>query len=144
MTLRVLLTLLLALVPALAWGQPLSPSQAPTVIAVTATSAANTQVTATLPAVAGHFHYITSLRLEHSCTAAVAGSAILSITTTNLPGALAFNDGDACAAGSDHTQLFTFVPPLKSSVVNTATTIVCPAYGATAVCQINVTYYTAP
>jgi hypothetical protein len=34
--------------------------------------------------------------------------------------------------------------PLKSSVVGTATTIVCPAAGAAVVCRITVLYFAAP
>lgn len=117
----------------------------PSTLAVTALSGANASVTATLPAVAGQFHYITSIRVTRTCTAALVGTAALAITTTNLPGSLAWTAGNACAVGStnnDVTQDLHF--PLKSSVVNTATTIVCPAAGAAVVCRMTVFYFPAP
>src|SRR5437016_1809994 len=50
---------------------------APATLAVTALSAANAAVTATLPAVAAQFHYITSIHITRTCTAALTGSAAL-------------------------------------------------------------------
>lgn len=137
--------LALLLVPSLVWGQSyVIPGASVSSLVISATSAANTAVTATLPALAGRFHYVTAIQMLHSCSAAVAGSAVLSITTTNLPGSLAFINGDACAIGSDHETTMYFNPPLKSSVINTNTTVVCPAFGATAICTLNVAYFTAP
>ena len=66
----------------------------PSTLAVTSLSAANTSTTATLPLVAGQFHYITALQVTRTCTAALTGSAALAITTTNLPGSLAFTAGN--------------------------------------------------
>lgn len=141
------LAALLALAPLPALGQNYAPGGSPFAsIPATALSAANTQVTLTLAAPgAGLFHYITGIEITHSCTAAVVGSAVLTITTTNIPGSLAFSNGDACAVGSDHVSYYgPFVPPIKSSVVNTATTIVCPAFGAAAFCRVTAYFYTAP
>jgi hypothetical protein len=117
----------------------------PSTLAVTALSAANTAVTATLPAVTGQFHYITAIRVTRTCTAALTGSAALAITTTNLPGSLAWTAGNACVVGTTNNDVaMDFHNPLKSSVVGTATTIVCPAAGAAVVCRIVATYFTAP
>ncbi len=114
-------------------------------LAITALSTANTQVTATLPAVAGQFHYITAINVTRTCTAALTGTAALAITTTNLPGTLAYTAGNACAVGSTNNDLALYPnTPLKSSVVNTATTVVCPAAGAAVVCRISVLYFAAP
>ena len=112
---------------------------------VTATGAANAAVTATLPAVAGEFHYITSIIIQRAGAAALAGTAALVITSTNLPGSPAWSVGNAMAAGGSSTDL-NFMPctPLKASASNTATTIVCPAPGAGVLWRVNVTYYTAP
>lgn len=113
--------------------------------AVTATGAANAAVTATLPAAgAGLFHYITSIVIQRAGAAALVGTAALVITTTNLPGAPAWSVGNAVAAGGSLTDL-NFMPatPLKSSVANTATTIVCPVPGAGVLWRVTVTYYTA-
>ena len=115
-----------------------------TTLAVTVTAAANTAATATLPAVAAQFHYITSIEIMRTSTAALAGTATLVVTTSNLPGALAWSFGNAMAAGATQRDLFlTFPNPIKSSVVNTATTVVMPAPGAAVLWRANVYYYTA-
>ena len=116
----------------------------PTTLAVTATAAANTAATATLNAVAGQFHYITGIEIMRTATALLAGTATLVVTTTNLPGSLAWSTGNAMAAGGSAKDVtLVFDNPLKSSVVNTATTIVMPAPGAAVLWRANVYYYTA-
>lgn len=116
-----------------------------TILAVTALSVAATTVTATLPLVAGQFHYITRILIVRSCTTAIVGTALLAVTTTNLPGSLAFTSGNACAVGSTNTDAtMGFLSPLKSSVVGTATTIVAPSAGAAGIYRITVFYYAAP
>ncbi len=114
-------------------------------LGVTNTGAANASVTLTLPAVASEFHYITSITIQRAGAAALAGTAALVITTTNLPGSLAWSVGNAVAAGGSMTDV-NLMPttPLKCSAANTATTIVCPVPGAGVLWRINVTYYTAP
>ena len=115
-----------------------------TTLAVTVTAAANTAATATLPAVAAQFHYITGIEIMRTSTALLAGTATLVVTTSNLPGALAWSFGNAMAAGATQRDLFiTFPNPIKSSVVNTATTVVLPAPGAAVLWRANVYYYTA-
>lgn len=117
----------------------------PTTLWVTATAAANTAVTATLPAVPGMFHYVTHLNITRNATAALAGTATLVHTTTNLPGSPAWSVGNAMAAGG--TQLDVVVDlsaPLRSSVVNTATTFVAAAGGLAVLGRVNVGYYLAP
>lgn len=115
----------------------------PSTLHVTATAAANTIATATLPAAgAGLFHYITNINLMRNATAALAGTATLIHTTTNLPGNPAWSVGNAMAAGGTQLDLdYTPATPLKSSVANTATTVVMPAAGAAVLNRINVTYY---
>lgn len=113
-------------------------------LVVSATGAANTGVTATLPAVVGQRHYITRIEINRVATAAVLGSAVLSITTTNLPGPT-WSVGNAIAAGATAKDVdASFNPPLRSSVVNTATTIVCPVPGLATLWRVNIYYYTAP
>ena len=114
-------------------------------LAVTVTAAANTAATATLPAVAANFHYITGIEIMRTSTAALAGTATLVVTTSNLPGALAWSFGNAMAAGATQRDVaITFANPIKSSTVNTATTVVMPAPGAAVLWRANVYYYTAP
>jgi hypothetical protein len=115
----------------------------PTLLWVTVTAAANTIATATLPAGgAGLFHYITYINCMRNATAALAGTATLIHTTTNLPGNPAWSVGNAMAAGGtqidvDYQPAF----PLKCSVANTNTTIVMPAAGLAVLNRVNVGYY---
>ena len=113
-------------------------------LAVTNTGAANAAVTLTIPAAGvGLFHYITSLVIQRAGAAALAGTAALVITTTNLPGAIAFSVGNACAAGGTNNDVNLALAgnPLKSSVANTNTTIVCPVPGAGVLWRITCTYF---
>jgi len=115
----------------------------PSTLHVTVTAAANTIATATLPAAgAGMFHYITHIECRRNATAALAGTATLIITSTNLPGNPAWSNGNAMVAGGSNLDLL-YQPanPLKSLVANTATTIVMPAGGAAVLNRINVSYY---
>jgi hypothetical protein len=118
----------------------------PATLHVTATAAANTVATATLPAAGvGMFHYITHIDITRNATAALAGTATLIHTTTNLPGSPAWSVGNAMIAGG--TQLdVVYEPtvPLRSSVANTNTTVVCAAAGAAVLGRVNVSYYIGP
>ena len=115
----------------------------PSTLHVTATAAANTAATLTLPAAGvGLFHYITYMDMMRNATAALAGSATLIHTTTNLPGSPAWSVGNAMAAGGTQRDLeYIPVAPLKSSIANTATTFVMPAAGLAVLNRINVSYY---
>ncbi len=118
----------------------------PSDLAVTVTAAANGAATLTLPAAGvGLFHYITGLWITRNATAALSGTATLVITTTNLPGSLAFSVGNAMLAGGTQPDVAMQLAgnPLKSSVANTATTIVMPAPGAAVLWRAYCTYYTA-
>lgn len=111
---------------------------------VTASATAAT-ATATLPAAgAGLFHYITSIDVHHVATTAVPGTAVVTVTTTNLPGSMQWTAGNASPAGQKVQDVLD-VPakPIKSSVANTATTVVAASFGATAVSRVNVHYFTA-
>ena len=117
----------------------------PTTLWVTATAAANTAATATLPAVAGMFHHITHIDITRNATAALAGTATIIHTTTNLPGSPAWSVGNAMNAGGTQIDVdHDYVAPLRSSVVNTATTVVVAAGGLAVLGRVNVGYYLAP
>ena len=74
--------------------------QIPSNLHITATAAANTAATATLPNPgAGMFHYITHINIVRNATAALAGTATIIHTSTNLPGNPAWSVGNAMAAG---------------------------------------------
>lgn len=111
---------------------------------VTTTAASGVAATLTLPAAgAGLFHYITSLDIYIYATAARVGAAApVVVTTTNITGAPAFTFETAQAIGTNTPiQGLNPTTPLKSSVVNTATTIVAPA-ATTGIWRITATYFT--
>jgi len=110
-------------------------------LSVTATAATGVAVTTTLPAIAGQFHHITSLEIVAYTTAARTGGATpILVTSTNLPGSNVWDFATAAAIGTTDTKFYTFLNPYKSSVVNTATTIVCPAT-AGIIWRTNVMYF---
>ncbi len=117
--------------------------QLPSTLFVTATAAANTAATASLPAAGvGMFHYITSINITRNATAALAGTATLIHTTTNLPGSPAWSVGNAMAAGGTQLDVdFSPTTPLKSLLANTATTVVAAAAGLAVLGRVNVSYY---
>jgi hypothetical protein len=98
-------------------------------LAVTATAAVNTGVTLTLPApAAGLFHIITRIEITRFfATAGLAGAAPTVVTSTNLPGTMAWSFPTAGILGSSVQIIAEPGQPLKSSTAATATTIVCPA-----------------
>lgn len=111
---------------------------------VTATAATGTAVTLTLPAVSAQFHYITSIDILIYATAARTGAATpLVVTTTNITGSPAFTFETAQAIGTNTPiQGYNLTTPLKSTTVNTATTIVAPI-ATSGIWRITVTYFTA-
>lgn len=112
-------------------------------LSVTATGAAAAAVTLTLPAVAAQFHRISFIEITAYTTVARVGAATpVLVTSTNLPGSNVWTFATAAAIGSTDVRTLTFHNPYKSSVVNTATTIVCPAT-ASVIWRVNVMYYTA-
>lgn len=123
--------------------QPMSllPGNAPNAqLAVTATGVAGAAVTLTLPAVAAQFHYLTMIEvLAYTTVARVGGAVPIIVTTTNLPGAPAFTFGTAAAVGTVDRYNYVHAMPLRSAVVNTATTIVCPAT-VSVIWRVNVWY----
>jgi len=117
---------------------------APSTLMVTAVGAAAAAVTLTLPAVAGQFHYITSIEITLYNSAARTGSATpVTVTSSNLPGNPAFSFQSVGAIGTKEQYLEALDTPLRSATVNTNTTIVCPATTGI-IWRLNVQYYTAP
>jgi hypothetical protein len=100
----------------------------PADLAVTA-SANATAFMLTLPAAgSGTFHYVMSIELSLYSTAARAGVATpITVTSTNLPGAPSWDFDTAGAIGTTNRIILTPSNPIKSSVANMATTILCPA-----------------
>jgi hypothetical protein len=113
-------------------------------LCVTATGTSGQSVTATLPAVSSAYHYITNIMItKYSAAALTASATPVVVTSTNLPGSMAFTfDAAASAQGTISNQSMSPQSPIKSSVVNTATTIVCPAV-TNVIWRITVNYFTA-
>lgn len=113
--------------------------------AVSVTGAASVAVTATLPAPgAGLFHYITRINIIAYASAARTGAATPTVvTSTNLPGSLAWTTPTAAAIGTQYETDIQLSGPLKSSTANVATTIVAPATSSV-IWRINVVYYAGP
>jgi hypothetical protein len=118
-------------------------------LSITVTGGANAIATATLPAPgAGLFHYITHIFIKRVATAALAGGALLTVTTTNLNGRT-WRTGNQASITVDTFQPADlinqeFVHPIKSAVANTATTIVGPAAGAAVSWHMVIDYFTGP
>ncbi len=97
----------------------------------TTTGAAAAAVTLTLASPgAGLRHYLTYIRIVRYAAAVLTASATpVVITTTNLPGSLAFTcAADALQLGQrDIVVAEDFAYPIAASAQGTATTIVCPA-----------------
>jgi len=114
----------------------------PSNLGVTATAATGVALTATLPAVAAQFHYISLIEIEAYSTAARTGGVTpVLVTSTNLPGGNVWSFASAAAIGTTDSKVFVPASDYRSSVVNTATTIVCPATTGI-IWRINVMYYT--
>lgn len=114
---------------------------------VTATAAANTATTLTLPSPgAGLRHYLTFLQVDRFATAALLSSATpIIVTTSNLPGSLAFTVAtDALPQGavSSAVRLDPRLP-IAASAQNGNTTVVAPAT-TNVIWRINAGYFVAP
>jgi hypothetical protein len=111
---------------------------------VTATGAAAAAVTASLPAVVGQFHYIVALEITAYSTAARTGGATpVVVTSSNLPGNPAWTLASAAAVGTVDRYQALLAVPLRSSTVNAATTVACPAVTGI-IWRVNASYLTAP
>lgn len=128
-----------ALYDPLMWGVTTSNS-------VTTVGTAGAATTLTIPSPgAGLRNYLTYLSINRFATALLtAGAAPVTVTTTNLPGSLAFSfAADAAAAGSLDRWREDFSFPFASSAQNTATTIVCPAT-TNVIWRVTAGFYVAP
>lgn len=113
---------------------------------VTAVGAAGAGVTLTIPNPGvGMRNYLTYLSINRFAAALLtAAAAPVTVTTTNLPGTLAFSFGaEALPQGTIDRWREDFAYPLASSGQNSATTIVCPAT-TSVIWRATAGYYTAP
>lgn len=112
----------------------------------TAVGAAGAAVTLTLASPgAGLRHYLTYLSINRFATALLtAAAAPVTVTTTNLPGSLAFSFGaEALAQGVLDRWREDFAFPLAASAQGTPTTIVCPITTAV-IWRVTAGFYVAP
>lgn len=109
-------------------GNSLQGTITPNLLSTTGAAAAAHTLTIPSPG-AGLRQYLTYLRIVRSAsTALTAGATPTVVTTTNLPGTLAFTFGaDAAAQGTDKYIQEDFAYSLAASAQNTAVTVVCPA-----------------
>lgn len=94
---------------------------------------------------AGLRHYLTYLSINRFATALLtAGTAPVAVTTTNLPGTLAFSfPAEAAAQGTLDRWREDFAYPIAAAAQGTATTIVCPAT-TNVIWRITAGFYVAP
>lgn len=112
----------------------------------TATGAAGAAVTLTIASPgAGLRPYLTYLSINRFATALLtAAAAPVVVTTTNIPGSLAFSfPADAAAQGTLFPWREDFAYPIATSAQAAATTIVCPATTAV-IWRVSAGYYVAP
>ena len=102
----------------------------PTTTTQTFTAATGVAATLSITApAAGLYHYITRLVIErHTSTLLTAAATPIIVTTTNIPGSLAFSiPADAAPQGQVYREVIDMSgQPLKSTTAATATTIVAP------------------
>ncbi len=113
---------------------------------ITATGAVGAAVTLTLPAPgAGLRHYMTYLSVSRfAATALTAAAAPVFVTTSNLPGGLAFSlAADAAAQGTLAPLREDFAYPLAASTQNAPTTITAPLTTGV-IWRLTAGYYVAP
>ena len=112
----------------------------------TAVGASGAAVTLTLASPgAGLRHYLTYIAINRFAAALLtAGAAPVTVTTTNLPGTLAFSfPADAATQGTMFPLREDFAFPIASAAQGTATTIVCPAT-TNVIWRVTAGFYVAP
>lgn len=128
-----------SLAPTMVYAKPI-----PTLLSLTATAAAGSAATLTLPAAGtSAFHYITRLRISKYCAAALTPAAAPTIaTTTNLNNNPSFDFKTLGAQGDSEVMDIDFTGnPLKANAANTTTVFTCPIL-AGAIWKITAFYYT--
>jgi len=112
----------------------------------TITQAAGVAATLTLASPgAGLRHYLTYLSINRFAGVALTAAATpVIVTTTNIPGSLAFTfPADALALGAMDRWREDFAYAIASTAQGTATTIVCPATTGV-IWRVTAGYYVAP
>jgi len=115
-----------------------------TVRTTVGTSGAATTLTIASPGT-GLRHYLTYLYIVRYAAAVLTASATpVTVTTTNIPGTVAFTfPADAAALGTVDRWREDFAYPIATSAQATATTIVCPAT-TSVIWRVTAGYFVAP
>lgn len=105
-------------------------------------TSATTGATLTIPGVAGQFVYVQQVDVANCAgAAAVTAAAPTTITTTNLPGSLAWTVGSGVTAGQCQAFPSIVYPKgLKSLAAGTDVTIVLPTFATNQTIRLNVAY----
>lgn len=129
---------------AVAVDQSLDGQVTSNIVTTVGTAGSATTLTLATPG-AGLRHYITYLSIDRFATALLTASATpVSVTTTNLPGSLAFTfAADALAQGAIDRWRENIAYPIAASAQGTATTIVCPSVTGV-IWRITAGLYVAP
>lgn len=112
----------------------------------TTVGASGAAVTLTLAAPgAGLRHYLTYLSINRFAAALLtAAAAPVTVTTTNLPGSLAFSfPAEAAPQGTMDRWREDFAYPIQSNAQNTATTIICPVT-ANVIWRVTAGFFVSP
>lgn len=120
--------------------QPLVPAST----YVTATAAAGTAVTVTLPAPAsGLRHHVTAFKVTRFAAAALTASATPIVSTASNHSLVVTLPADAATQGSVQKDTVTYYSPLAATTQATATSFTVPAT-TSVVWRLSVGYYVAP
>jgi hypothetical protein len=110
-------------------------------IPITATAAAGSAVTVTIPATAGKSNYLAYLQIIAYASVTVAGAvAPTLVPVTGLPAALTFTFPTALAVGTTAEQKIEGISAVRASAVNTAIVISAPAT-TSIIWRINAIYF---
>lgn len=121
--------------------QALQPVTEQSEVPVSSTSASGVSTSTGALAVANQFAYINSIEISMYATAArTANATPIVCTTSNFPSALAFTFDTLQSSGTVIERIYQPPHPIKSNVVNTITSITCPAT-TSVIWRINMLYY---
>lgn len=112
---------------------------------ITTTVAVGVSAVLIFPPATGLKHYLTFLRfIKFAAAALTPAVSPVVITTSNLPGSLAFSlPADGAAQGTEFVYLEDYTQPIAASFQNTPTTITAPAT-PNIIWRLTAGYYVAP
>jgi hypothetical protein len=142
---RMALGALVALAFVMTMLLPVGSAKAQTALQAGTSVATGGTITFTPPS--GQYFYTTSVDITNCAGAsAVTAAAVTTVTTTNVPGAIAWTVGSGVAAGLCQPTVYQNFGPggLKSSAAGTATVFTLPTFATNQTIRMNVYGYFAP